>query len=66
MSTVFFVLMIMAMAAVLVALGMGFYHIGREGDEDRRKSNDWMRRRVILQGAALALFALAMLTSGKR
>lgn len=62
MSAFFFVLMLLSLAAVLGALGMGFYHLGREGDDSRRKSNTWMRRRIVLQGIALACFALAMLT----
>lgn len=65
MSTVFFVLMIISMLAVLGALGIGLFFMSREGDENRKKSNQWMRVRVWLQGIAIIMFALAAITSGK-
>jgi hypothetical protein len=65
MSGVFFVLTLAAMAAVLGALGIGLYFMTREGQEARKQSNKWMRIRVMLQGLALILFALAAMTSGK-
>ncbi len=65
MSTFFFILMIVAMLAVLASLCIGMYFMGRDGDENRKKSNQWMQRRVMLQAIAIALFALAALTSGK-
>jgi multisubunit Na+/H+ antiporter MnhB subunit len=64
-STVFFVLMIISMLAVLGALGIGLFFMSHEGDENRKKSNQWMRIRVWLQGVAIALFALAAMTAGK-
>ena len=65
MNNVFFFLMIGAMLAVLVALGVGMFYMSREGDENRKKSNKWMQVRVMLQGLAILLFALAAMSSGK-
>ncbi len=65
MSTVFFILMIISMLAVLGALSIGLFFMSREGDENRKKSNQWMRVRVWLQGVAIVMFALAAMTSGK-
>ncbi len=62
MSSVFFVLMIIAMLSVLGALGMGLFFMTRQDEVSRLKSNKWMRIRVMLQGVALALFALAAMT----
>ncbi len=36
----------------------------KEGDKNKKKSNKLMRARVILQGIALALIALALLVGG--
>ena len=51
------------MLAVLGALGVGLFFMSREGDENRKKSNQWMRVRVWLQGVAIVMFALAAITS---
>ncbi len=62
MSTLFFILMLGAMLAVLGSFGIGMYFMSRQDQESRLKSNQWMRIRVMMQGVALALFALAVLT----
>jgi hypothetical protein len=62
---VFFILMCLAMLAVLVSLGVGMFFMSREGEENRKKSNKWMQYRVILQGLAILLFALAAMSAGK-
>ena len=62
MSGVFFILMIAAMLAVLGALGIGLFFMSKQDEASRLKSNKWMRIRVMLQGLALALFALAVMT----
>lgn len=54
------VLVGLAMAGVLGVLLAGMVGLVR-GDEDAGRSNRLMRWRVILQGVALALFALMML-----
>lgn len=53
-----FIVMLLAMAAVLVALTIGIFIMARG---DAQKSQKMMRLRVVLQGAALLLFALAMI-----
>jgi hypothetical protein len=54
--TVLVVLLMLATLAVLIAGMVGLVH----GGGDPRRSNKLMRWRVILQGAALLLFALLM------
>lgn len=63
MSTVFFVLMIVAMILVLATLFTGIFAMARGGEFNARFSNKLMRWRVLLQGLALLLFALALVTA---
>jgi hypothetical protein len=53
------ILIIVALAAVLVALGLGMFSMLKGGDFARRHGNRLMRIRVLLQFTALALIALA-------
>jgi hypothetical protein len=62
MSATFFALMIIAMFAVLGALGLGLFSMARGGEFSRKYGNRLMRARVFLQAAALILFALAVMT----
>lgn len=61
----FFILMIVAMVAVAGTMFFGLFQMVKTGDEARAKSQKAMRVRVILQGVALLLFALAALTMKK-
>lgn len=61
MSGFFATLMVLAMVAVLGALGVGLVTMVRGGEANARVGNKMMRLRVILQGVALLLFALAFL-----
>lgn len=63
MNTIFFVLMIIAMALTLISLAAGLIIMGKGGEANIKYGNKFMRARVILQGIALAFFALAVLTS---
>lgn len=63
MSYLFFILMLVAMGSVLASLFIGLFFMTRGGDENRQKSNKWMQARVTLQGIAILMFALAVLTS---
>lgn len=63
MNYMFFVLMGIAMLAVLASLFIGLFAMGREGEDAKRLSQKMMRWRVYLQGIALLLFALAALTT---
>lgn len=62
MNTIFAVLLVLALGAVLASLFSGLFFMARGGDGDAHRSNKAMRMRVLLQGAALTLFVLAMLT----
>lgn len=65
MKNLFFILMFLAMFAVLVSLIMGIFSMLKNGDDtDKQKSNKLMRARVILQGVALLLFAIAISMGG--
>jgi Hypoxia induced protein conserved region len=63
MSTTFFALMITTMLAALGALCLGLFSMAKGGAFARKYGNRLMRARVILQAAALALFALTILTA---
>ena len=65
MSTVFFTLMILAMAAVLGALAIGVFGMARGGAFNKKYGNKLMRARVFLQAAALLFFALAVVALKK-
>ncbi len=65
MSTFFFVLVGIAMAITLGVLFTGLISMARGGEFNRRNANKLMRLRVIAQGVALALFAIAMLLADK-
>jgi hypothetical protein len=61
MNTLFVLLLVVAMAAVLASLFGGLFFMARGGASDPRKSNRLMQWRVGLQGLSLILFALALL-----
>ncbi len=57
--------MVIAMAAVLAALAIGVIGMAKGGDFNRKYGNKLMQARVYLQGAAIALFLLAVLFARK-
>jgi hypothetical protein len=57
MKTILIILMVLCMVAVLGTLFAGMLNLVRP-DHDPRTSNKLMRWRVMLQGAALLVFAL--------
>ena len=59
MKTVLIVLMVLCMLAVLGTLFAGLINLVRP-NHDPRRSNTLMRWRVVLQGAALLVFALLL------
>jgi len=65
MSPIFLTLMSLAMFAVVVVLLIGVFGMAKGGDFNKKYGNKLMRARVILQGVALALFALAIIASKK-
>lgn len=62
MSNVFSVLMIIAMLLVLGSLVVGIGAMAKGGEFNKKYGNKLMRLRVVLQGVALLLFALAVAT----
>jgi len=54
--------MIISMVLVLASLIVGFFSMIKGGEFNKKYGNRLMRARVTLQGIALALFALAMLS----
>lgn len=65
MDTLFATLLAVALALTLIVLFAGLITMGRGGEVNRKYGNKLMRWRVILQGIALLLFVLAMLTRGE-
>lgn len=65
MSTLSFILMGIAMAAVLAVLIMGVFSMARGGEFNKKYGNQLMRLRVILQAVALGFFVLAILAAKK-
>ncbi len=63
MSGFFLILLALAMLAVLASLLAGVFLMARGGESNERHSNRLMRLRVTLQGVALVLFLLAILTA---
>lgn len=63
MSGFFFVAMIVAMLLTLAILIVGMVSMTKGGEFNAKYGNKLMKARVIMQGVALALFALTVLTS---
>ncbi len=60
MGNLFDILILIAIAAVTITLGMGIYSLYRGGDFGRTWSNKLMRLRVALQAAAIILLVVGM------
>ncbi len=58
MASLLTILLVIAMAAVLGVLLMGIYSMGRGGEFNRKYGNLFMRWRVVLQLAAVAIMVL--------
>ena len=59
MTGVFAILVPLALAAVLITLGVGIYALFRGGDFGRSYSNKLMRLRVLMQFIAIIVLAAA-------
>ncbi|MEQ8355401.1 MAG: twin transmembrane helix small protein [Kiloniellaceae bacterium] len=64
MKTFFFVALLIAMLITLGVLATGIIAMARGGEFNAKYGNKLMRARVIAQGVALAIFALAVLVDG--
>ncbi len=60
MSNVLDILILLAIAAVAITLGLGLYSLYRGGDFARSYSNKLMRLRVLLQAIAVVLLVVGM------
>ena len=65
MNNFLMICILAAMAAVLGVLVLGVFSMAKGGEFNKKYGNRLMQARVILQGVALALLALAYLSSGK-
>ena len=55
---IFDILILVALLAVVITLGLGFYSLYRGGEYGRAHSNKFMRWRVALQFVAILLILL--------
>ncbi len=63
MSTIFITAAGLAMLSVLGTLGLGLFSMAKGGAFNKKHGNKLMRVRVLLQGLAIAMLALAYFTS---
>lgn len=63
MGGFFFIAMIVAMFLTLAILIVGMVGMTKGGDFNAKYGNKLMQARVVMQGIAIAFFALAVLTS---
>jgi len=63
MNNLLMILMALSLLAVVGVLGIGLFSMVKGGEFNKKYGNKLMRWRVILQGFALAMFALAILSS---
>lgn len=64
MSGFFFIAMIVAMLLTLASLVLGLIVMVKGGELNRKYGNKLMHARIYMQGLAIGLFALAVLTAG--
>ena len=64
MNLVFGILLAIALGLTLIVLFAGVITMGRGGEVSRKYGNKLMQWRVILQGIAVVIFILAMLSRG--
>ena len=62
MNSFLTLMLALAMLAVLATLGIGLFSMVKGGEFNKKYGNKLMRLRVFLQGLALALFALVLLS----
>ena len=65
MLIILYILTGLAFACVVLTLIMGTIAMSRKSEENRKKSNTWMWRRIYAQVAAIALLAITVYARGK-
>jgi hypothetical protein len=63
MNLFFIVSAVLAAICVLAALGLGLFSMAKGGEFNKAHGNKIMQARVVLQGLALAMLALAYFSS---
>lgn len=62
---VLYVLTVLAFVCVVITLLMGAVSMSKKSEENRKKSNDWMWRRIYAQIAAVVLLLLTFYVRSK-
>lgn len=65
MLIILYILTGLAFFCVVLTLIMGTVAMSKKSEENRKKSNDWMWRRIYAQVAAIALLALTVYMKSK-
>lgn len=65
MLIILYILTGLAFACVVLTLVMGTVAMSQKSEESRKKSNDWMWRRIYAQVSAIALLALTVYMRSK-
>lgn len=65
MLTVLYILTVIAFVFVVITLVMGTVAMSKKSEENRKKSNDWMWRRIYAQVTAIGLLALTVYMRSK-
>jgi len=65
MLILLYILTALAFGFVVVTLIMGTVAMSKKSEENRKKSNDWMWRRIYAQVAAIGLLALTVYMRSK-
>jgi len=63
MNTIFIIAAAISSLSVLGVMGLGIFSLAKGGDFNKKHGNKLMRLRVMLQGLALAMLALAYFSS---
>ena len=63
MNTLSLIALFTAMTAVLAVMGIGIFSMVKSGEFNKKYGNKLMQARVVLQGLALGLLALAYYSS---
>lgn len=66
MNSIVYIFMFIAMGAVVLSLLLGLGVMIKGGKTNEKYGNKLMQARVMLQGLAIALFALAFMMSDKQ
>jgi hypothetical protein len=66
MSSIFFILTLITMVAVVGVLITGIVLMNKGGEANKKYGNRLMQARVMLQGLAIGFFILAMMTNGQQ